>query len=158
MAKPIYCIDSCALIDAWQAYPITHFETVWEGLEALISSNRLIAADEVRGELEQGADECFRWAKRQSGLFCPIDQKQQQSVRLITQQFPGLSNQVARRSLADPWIIALAQARRAMVITQEKGRRNPVAPKIPDVCRKLGLQHGRFVTIFKNENWVFTRA
>ncbi len=154
----VFCIDSCALIEAWHRYPITHFDDLWAGLESLIEQQRLIAPDEVSAELKVGDDDLFEWAKRQAGLFVPVDDAQQRTMSELASRFPSFVNQPARRNLADPWVIALARCRKAAVVTEESGRRTgPGVPRIPEVCRHYGLQFTRFIGIIKMEGWNFVR-
>lgn len=153
-----YSIDTSALIDAWHTYPLDHFEGLWERVAELIRESRLFAADEVKAELERGDDDCFAWLRAHKGFFVPIDRRQQEAMQRINREFPGLSDQVGRRSLADPWVIALAQVRGATVVAHEARRRNERRPKIPHVCRQLNVPHTRFIGIVKQENWVFANA
>lgn len=57
-----YVIDSSSLIDLKRKYPVDVFPGVWEKIDDLIVSNRLIAPEEVFNEIENGDDELVPWA------------------------------------------------------------------------------------------------
>ena len=59
-------------------------------------------------------------------------------------------------SLADPWVIALAmQYQHGVVVTEEQPTGDLANPKIPDVCKDLGVEWLTIAGLVKKENWVF---
>jgi len=69
--------------------------------------------------------------------------------------YPNLVSVLSGKSQADPFVIALAKARDAMVVTAESPTGNLRGPKIPDVCRAEGIEWGSFVEVLKREGWSF---
>lgn len=60
---------------------------------------------------------------------------------------------------AEAYVIALAQLRSGIVVTQETSaaeKRNPRRPMfIPDVCRELGLPCISLLGLMRREGWEF---
>jgi hypothetical protein len=67
----------------------------------------------------------------------------------------GLVNTQRNRSMADPWVIALAQVNGCTVVTGEVPSDDLKRPKIPDVCRALGIPCSSLLQLFRKEGWVF---
>lgn len=131
--RPVYSVDSSALIHAWRrVYRPKNFGFVWDGFDALIEEGRLQASIEVYGELEKKDDDLFAWCKeRKDKMFFEIDDATQKAVKEIMRDHPRLVDTVKGRSAADPFVIAHAQTVRPFmtVLTEEtKGK-----VKIPDV-------------------------
>jgi hypothetical protein len=111
-ADSCYCIDASAFIDVRWYYPKDVFPGVWNRISDLAKERRLVSPHEVRRELQGKADEVLQWAKMRPSVFHKLDVKQQKIVREILQRFPILvdPNKLVRE--ADPFVIALALARR----------------------------------------------
>jgi hypothetical protein len=94
--KPVYSIDSSALIHAWRrAYRPKNFGFVWDGFDSLIEEKRLCASVEVYNELEEKDDELFAWCKeRKETLFRELDEATQEIVRDILRNHPRLVDTV----------------------------------------------------------------
>src|SRR5438477_12172340 len=109
--KPVYSIDSSALIHAWRrVYRPKNFGFVWDGFDSLIKDKRLCASIEVYNELLKKDDELFAWCKeRKEDLFLEIDDDIQEIVKEILLDHPRLVDTVKGRSGADPFVIALAE-------------------------------------------------
>jgi len=151
-----YSIDTSAILDGWvRYYPPDVFPSLWTRLEGLISEGRLVATEEVLTELAKKSDEVHAWAKNQEKLFVPIDEPTQLSVANILSRFPRLVNSQRNRSMADPWVIALAQVNGYIVVTGENESGNLNRPKIPDVCKQLGIRPLTLLKLFRRENWKF---
>jgi hypothetical protein len=152
----VYCIDTSSLIDAWERhYPIESFPGVWERLAGLVTADRLIAPEEVRHELEKKSDGAIRWARKQKGLFVPMDTAIQTEVGAILSQHPRIVDSKKGRHTADPFVIALAKLRAAAVVTQEDLTGKIEVPKIPDVCRALRIDCMKLLSVIRAEKWVF---
>src|ERR1700756_3606802 len=116
--KPIYSVDSSALIHAWRrVYRPKNFGFVWNGFDSLIENKRLCASVEVYHELEKKDDELFAWCKeRKEKLFIEIDDNIQGIVRNILNDHPRLVDTVKGRSGADPFVIALAETTKPPIV------------------------------------------
>jgi len=59
------------------------------------------------------------------------------------------------RSGADPFVIALAKVEGCGVVTGEKPTNHPERPKIPDVCRAIGIPCINILQLCREQKWVF---
>lgn len=153
----IYCIDTSALMDAWARwYPRDVFPTLWDNLDSLIEDGRLISSEEVLQELERKeGDALHQWARHRSRLFAPLDEGIQRAVSVIMANHPRLVDGRTGKSYADPFVIATAQVRKSTVVTGERPTGNPNRPKIPDVCKRLGIRCISFTDLIRQERWRF---
>lgn len=151
-----YCIDTSAILDGWvRYYPRDVFPTLWDNLEGMIAKRRLVAPQEVLLELSKNDDELHKWARLQDGFFCDLDEATQIATAEILAKFPKLVNNERNRSIADPFVIALAKVRNCVVITGEKRRGNPERPKIPDVCDGYKIKCINLLELIRVEGWQF---
>lgn len=117
-------------------------------------AQQLIAPEIVLTELARQDDEIYAWAKEHSVLFVPLDAELQLAQAKIVNSFPRLTMQVKSRSLADPWVIALAKVKQCPVVSME----NPGSdsrPRIPDVCQHLGVGHLNIIDLIRAMGWKF---
>jgi len=151
----LYCIDTSTLVESWwRLYPPDSFPTFWEYFDEAIANGYFIAPMIVLEELKAQDDEIYEWARGHNGLFVPLNADLQITQAEIVNQFPRLTMPVKRRSLADPWVIALAIQRQCPVVSME----NPGSdsrPRIPDVCRHLGVGHIYVVDLIRAMGWKF---
>jgi hypothetical protein len=106
----------------------------------------------VRFELEKKSDGAIKWAKQQKGLFVPIDDGVQREVAGVLAAHPRLVAAKRGRNAADPFVIALARLRGAVVVTQE----SPTAKdKVPEVCRALAVPCVNLIGLIRREGWTF---
>ena len=153
----VYCFDTSALLDAWtRHYPPDVFPQLWRALEERIAAGDVIAAEEVRVEIGKKDDSLLKWAKRQQGLFVDLDQTQQERVGEILDAYPRLVDTRRGRSGADPFVIALARVRSAIVVTGENDDGTPEKPKIPTVCRHFGVRAIKPLDFIRANRWVFS--
>ena len=150
----IYCIDTSALIAAWsERYPIKRMKPFWTKMDELIQSNRLVAPEDVRREIQKKADGLFDWVNGRKDMFIELEEPIQEAAKRILRDFPYLTKNVPGKSPADPFVIALAQTRRFTVVTEE-GRGSPKKPKIPDVCEATGISCTNLLGLLDAEDWV----
>jgi hypothetical protein len=104
-------------------------------------------------ELEKKDDAAFEWLKGRRGMVVALDTEIQQRVAEILSSHPRLIDTRRNRSSGDPFVIALAQARGASVVTGEKPSGVIAKPNIPDVCAVLKIPCINVLTMFRNEGW-----
>lgn len=151
-----FSLDTSSLIWAWRfAYPRANFPTLWQRFEALIRDGEMRASSMVMAELERIEDELLEWARTQGALFIELDRPQQESVRGMLADFPGLVPAGEDRINADPFVIALAIRDGSTVISQERRSGNPATPKIPNVCAARDVECMNFVEFIGRQGWVF---
>ena len=151
--KPVYSVDSSALIHAWRrVYRPHNFAFVWDGFDSLIEAKRLRASIEVYTELEKKDDELFAWCKeRKENMFFEIDDDTQTIVTEILRDHPRLVDTVKGRSGADPFVIALAQTTNPFMVVLTEETRGKV--RIPDVCDARGVKWSNLADMIEHEDW-----
>lgn len=152
-APRCYSIDTSALINWWiEDYSPDVFPGLLPKLEALISEGRLRPVRSVKDELGDG--ELRDWCLKQPGLFIDEDEKVQRRVAqlMATYQNPKKPRGIDK---ADPFVIALAdvQEDKWIVVSAERGGSLENNPKIPVVCREIGVEHIRFIEMLRREGW-----
>lgn len=163
----IYCIDTSSLIEIKDRYPqdVTMFKKVWNNIENLYKTKRLIAPIEVLKEIEQGDDELKRWTKGKK-IFVKPDKKQGEKIKEILEKYPFLANSEKPGPNADPWIIALAIVKNEeekgqlfsdkkyigeyIVVTEESKTRKD---RIPSVCKNYNIECVNLIELFRREGW-----
>lgn len=158
-AGALYSIDTNSLMD-WQAryYPVDVFASLVARMDGLRANHRLIAAALVREELDAvGTAGLIQWARASAGMFVPTGELLA-SALAIQNQFTGLRDPRAEYEEADAYVIALAQIRGGIVVTQETPAAEKNRPRrthfIPDVCRELGVPCISLLGLMRRERWV----
>jgi Domain of unknown function (DUF4411) len=151
-----YCIDTSALIEAWQVdYPIEHFPGFWKRVEGLIAASRLTAPEEVLRETKKRSDELHAWLNARKEMFRDLEEAIQAEAGKVLTQFPRLVGERKLRTSADPFVIALARVDDLQIVTDEKPTGSLQRPNIPDVCSALGMRPCMpIVGVIRAEKWV----
>jgi len=152
-----YCIDTSALLDAWvRNYSPDIMPTLWSRVDGLIERGDLLSSEEVLLELERKhGDDLYKWALQRKGIFLALDDTIQEFGRQIMNDFPTLVDARTGKSFADPWVVATAHVKRAVVVTGERGTGSRQRPKIPDVCAERKIDCLRFADLIRSEGWKF---
>ena len=162
--RPIYCIDTSALIDLKRLYPTDVFPGLWDKLADLVAERRLIAPREVLKEIEKKDDVLLHWVKRHKSMFRPQSREQLEMAREILSRFPSLVDQAKQIPDADPFVIGLTRLKtreiqrtlfggECIVVSHETSHAGK--PRIPDVCRCYHTQCIRVEELFRREKWRF---
>ena len=155
----VYSCDSSSLIKASAVlYPMDNFPALWDRIEELIRSERLKMSEPVYDEAMRG--EVLRnWCREKElkpFLLSKVDESVQNAFQTILSNYPNLIHVQTSKSLADPWAIALAmQYQQGVVVTEEQPTGNLQGPRIPDVCKDLGIECIGIAGLAAKENWVF---
>jgi hypothetical protein len=152
----VYCIDTSALIAAWQErYPPENFPKFWARVNGLINNGRLIAPSEVLHETAKRSDELHNWLSERDHTFRELDVKIQAEATAILARFPRLVGERKLRTSADPFVIALARVEKLQIVTDEKLTGNINRPNIPDVCAALRMKPCMgLLQLIQAEKWV----
>ncbi len=156
-----YCFDTNVFIQSWRnRYPPDIMPDFWEDIEALARKEIVFSPDEVRVELEKIDDDLFAWVKERKCFFRPISEDVQAQVRqiLAVERFQSLLNTQKNRSMADPFVIAMARSMNATVVTEEQRVAQGKRVKIPDVCDALGIPCVSVVGFMRQMGMTFRRA
>lgn len=151
-----YSFDTSCLINGQRdLLPPSIFPTLWARIEEMIAVGGIRCIDVVRDELNARDDDVHAWAKAQAGLYEPLSLDVQRSARTVLERHPKIINTGSGRSGADPFVIALAHARRGVVVTEETASGRIEKPKIPDVCDALEVPRLNLVGFIRAQGWVF---
>ena len=152
----LYSIDTSALVDGMNRYyrPIV-FRSLWERIDQLIEDGRAIATEEVRVEIERKEDRLAEWCKQHDKMFVAIDEAIQPVVTEILTAHRALVKELANRSTGDPFVIALAKVKGAIVLTGERPSQSLGKPRIPDVCDAMGIRWMSLMDMMEAEGWSF---
>jgi len=153
----VYCIDTSALIAAWQErYPIENFPPFWNR-EGLITAGRLTAPVEVLRETGRRSDELHAWLNARKQMFRELEDAIQIEAANVLAQFQRLVGERRLRTSADPFVIALARVAQMQIVTEEKPSGNLQRPNIPDVCTALGMRPCMgLLELIRAERWVMS--
>ena len=148
----LWCVDTSAWIDAVRLYnpasPL--FDRLWGFLEQEVLAGRVISPKAVHDELREktlGDSQQFAaFVKRVKGSLFAEETPELQGrfavIAVIVNEYPDLTKKGKpfARSDADAWVVALAEIRGAVVVSQEKPKPSATVPwKIPDVASARGL-------------------
>jgi len=149
-----YSLDTSGILDAWtRHYPPDVFPSIWDHMDKAAQSGVILVIDEVMRELEKKDDGVHKWAKARGHMIVPIDVGIQKHVVDIMAKYSRLVDSKKNRSGCDPWVIALARDRQLTVVTGEKASNSLVKPKIPDVCKDLGIPCIEIIDFFREQTW-----
>lgn len=152
--KALYCIDTSALIAAWdERYPIDVFPQLWAGVAAIIEEGRLICPEEVAHELDKRSKDLAAWLLEAGPIMIPNDQDTVNHVARILASHERLVAERKRASSADPFVISLAKLRAAIVVTEE-GQGTEAKPKIPTVCTAYRVECISLLDFIRAESWM----
>ena len=155
----VYCIDTSALINIWrESYPPDVFPGLIKDIEDLIDKDLLVAPSEVLDELKGRDDDLHRWAMAHRRMFKELTAGELENVRRILGQFPDLIDPNKTTPDADPFLIALAMDNGWTVVTSERPRGPLGRPRIPDVCRTLGVRCIGLMDLLRERGWRYERA
>jgi len=150
-----FCVDSSAWLDGWRRnYPPDVFQSLWEKIEALIDAGEIIATEEVYVELAKKDDELHDWIQARKAMLIPPDEAIQQRVTELLGKYPRLVDTLKGRSQADPFVIATAMVRGAVVVTGEL-MGTAEKPRIPFVCQAEGVRCITFLDMMRELKLTF---
>lgn len=156
--RSLYAVDTNVFME-WQAryYPTDIFTSLPALIGGLLSEGRLFAPELVQEELAAvGTADLTAWTTANPGLWVPTVELLATALT-IQNRFPGLRDPKAEFEEADAYVIALAQMRGGIVVTQETSAAEKRIPKrthfIPDVCRELGLHSITLLGLMRKEGW-----
>ena len=83
----------------------------------------------------------------------PLDADIQAGTIRVLAGHPKLAAGGGRRNQADPFVIGFAHVRGGVVVTEETLTNNLDKPRIPDVCRALGIRCLTLVQFAQEQGW-----
>ena len=149
-----FSLDTSGMIDAWgRYYPPDVFPTIWIKMDSAAGAGDILIIEEVVRELERKDDGAHKWIKERETAIVAIDGEVQAHLVEIMRKYGRLVDSKKNKSGGDPWVIALARARRLTVVTGEKATGSLIKPHIPDVCKDLGVPCITVIDFFRKQGW-----
>ena len=154
----IYVVDTSSFRELERYYQDV-FITFWVLFQAEVDAGNVVSVREVWRELEACPEtNAIAWAKGNSGIFKRPTAAEAAFVGQIFAvphfgQLISAKAQMTGQPVADPFLIAAAQACGGTVVTQE--RLKPNAAKIPNVCEYFGIACTTFEGFLKAKGWSF---
>jgi hypothetical protein len=87
-------------------------------------------------------------------LLVALDDETQRTTAEVLRVFPELVKELSGRNQADPFVVALAQVRSLIVVSEEKGG-SPSRPRIPMVCARFEVACLDVVSFIRDRGWTF---
>jgi hypothetical protein len=138
-----YCLDTSLLINGWNKYyRIDLFPHIWEVIGELVGNGRARIPWEVAKEIKKQHDELTEWMIQHKDVIVRPRAEEIELMRTLMSQYPNIAAQGGSTNAADPWVIVLAQALGAVVVTDENPQsvaKETKPPKITFLCDQLGI-------------------
>lgn len=152
-----YCFDSSAFINSWVLYyPPQSFSILWENITTLITEGRIIVCKEAEKEILAGNDDLVPWFKKNKSCVQPYTDEQIKTVATIVNKYPKVSQyHKIKPQHADPFVVALAKAENAIVVTWEGANGSTINPSIPVLCKEFKVECCNMVGLIQREGWIF---
>jgi hypothetical protein len=154
-----YVMDTSSFSVCGNYFP-TRFPTFWQSFDALVQAGGIISVREVRNELDNQSrwQHLHNWVNANRGIFLLPEPPETAFVARIFavphfQQLIGTTQRLTGRPVADPFVIASAHHRDAVVVTEESNR--PNAARIPNVCSHFGIECISIEVLMEREGWEF---
>lgn len=145
-----YCVDTSGWLDGWQRhYPADVFPTLWTKLDDVIASGKIITSEEVYLEIKRKSDDLHDWIQARKQMLVPLDESIQARATALLGEFPRLVDTLRGRGKADPFVLATAIERNAVVVTGEVVTGNMEKPRIPDVCQVKDIRCVNFLQMIR---------
>lgn len=136
------------------------FQTIWTELDRLVQTESIISTREVYRELQNGVPivHTDSWIKKSKRIFLLPTQDELNFVEKIlsTKDFAsiiGVKQRLNGTPVADPFVIALAKVKGAVVVTEEKSKNGGV--RIPNICDYFGIDCINLDKFMAQQGWKF---
>lgn len=152
----MFSLDTSGFLDAWtRHYPPDIFPTFWHQMDAAARNGVIRISEEALKELEKKDDGAADWIKDRPQMIVTTDVPIQETVRGILKLHQRLVNASKSRSGGDPFVIAVAAVNSWSVISGELPSGSANRPKIPDVCKSMGIRCINLLDFIKSQGWKF---
>lgn len=140
----MYVFDTNVFISLGLYYP-KRFPTIWENIDSLVATGKLVSVREVRRELENNcsSEHILKWVQKNRKIFrIPTNEeclivsdifKKNQYIGFVKRQ-----NILKGMPVADPFIIAAAKVKGFIVVTQESNKSK--GARIPTACKDFNVE------------------
>jgi hypothetical protein len=143
-------------MDGWvRYYPPDVFPTLWNNHDPFIDDGEILSSEEVYIETSKKADELHKWFQNRKHMLVPLTVDIQRIAKELLSDYPRLVDTLKGRSQADPFVIATAIEKSAIVVTGEIRTWNLNKPRIPDVCEARSIRWIGFLQMIRELKLTF---
>lgn len=160
-----YSIDTNVFIEIWSPptnmFSKSKMPELWDHIERLVDEGKMFATKEVYEELKRHAPpDLMAWLKNHKDMFS-LDKAQIEAAAHVINDIYSKYKEGYRPDImngADPFVVALAITRSAVVFTLEHEQPNhdPAqtnSPKIPTVCQAYGVEYVNIEQFIEREGF-----
>jgi predicted nucleic acid-binding protein len=151
----MYLFDTNIFYALSHFYP-DNFHSLWIKINSLVSSGELISVKEVYREIKKNCPEehIELWVKSNKEIFIiPTEKELKLVANMMTieenRNLIKKNNILKGLPVADPFILAVAKIRNAIVVTQEADKSGA---RIPNICKKNEIECISLQKFFNKEN------
>ncbi len=150
-----YCMDSSALIAAWdERYPPDNFPKFWNLMDSALAGGRMFTPESVIDELMKKSKDLAAWLKERPAAVVPYEAEIQIEGKRLLATYKRLVMEKKNSFAADPFVIATARIKGYIVVTEEGFTGSMNRPNIPDVCRAENQDCMKLIEMIRTEAWI----
>jgi Domain of unknown function (DUF4411) len=134
----VYCVDTSAWCNIDKR---SNPEDDWRLIVCLIQLGRIVACATVLDEIQDEDFYMLRIFPHEAALKAGdrTDTEYLMHVGKVTREHPAMAGARGAKNKADPYVVALAQLEKYVVVADETCRKRPNR-KIPGVCKLRGIK------------------
>ena len=145
-------MDTCVLVNIRDIH--NDSDEIWQAVRASIQADQTKTVRHVFDELKNRFPPIHSRLKDLRKQFLisdadTYDDHVKAEIRAINQAHQGLYSQLGSANSADPFLIAVAKAKSAIVVTDEKTSGPKHKFKIPYVCKSRNVGHANRIDYLK---------
>ena len=118
MSEPGFVLDSSFLIKLHRDQPIDLYPSLWDRVSELLATGDAVIPREADREMQAKDDELRRWLRDRKAAVVETSVEELEIVRSIAERHPAWVR--GAKNAADPFLIAAARTRGAVVVTDER--------------------------------------
>lgn len=149
-----YVIDSSALFDLKNNYPLNIFPALCDRFNEMCDQQQIVSTREVLREIRRGNDELVGWAEAYEENFLEPCEEEMELVAKLLELYPSrIREKYSTTPWADPFVICCAKYYSVPIIQHEVVDASQF--KIPPMAKKAGVKCMRLIEFFEDEGWQF---
>lgn len=156
----VYVFDTNSISVLIKHFYERRFPSLWESIDELVNGGHMVSVREVRRELSSVfSRNPFVDRSTITATFFQVASPVELSLVRDIFKNKRFEDLVSRKNIlqgapvADPFIIAKAEAHSGVVVTQEEYKPNGV--KIPNVCNERKVECINLEVFMEQQNWIF---
>ena len=156
MNGPGFVLDSSFLIKLHRDQPIELYPSLWDRVSELLANGGAVIPREADREMQDKDDDLRRWLRERSAAVVETSVEELEIVRGIAERHPAWVQ--GAKNAADPFVIAAALTRGAVVVTDERPSGRGTEDRnlwIPTVATELDVECVLATELIRRCGWRF---